>query len=142
MRTTEPLHPRSAERKRQSVAGSGRKNADDALVMALAVGGTVPAAAQHAGVSERTVYRRLHDPAFCRRVSAARAELLERAVGQLVATASCAAATLRQLLAAPADSIKLGAARSILEFGPKLRESTELEARLAALEQQSATPEP
>ena len=35
-------------------------------------------------------------------------------------------------------AVKLGAARAVLEFGPKLRESAALEERLAALEQQIA----
>jgi hypothetical protein len=37
-------------------------------------------------------------------------------------------------LKAKADTVKLGAGRSILELGNKLRESVEMEARLAALE--------
>ena len=41
----------------------GRKNADDAVLLALACGATVAQAAHRAGVSERTVYRRLKDPA-------------------------------------------------------------------------------
>jgi hypothetical protein len=47
---------------------------------------------------------------------------------------AAAAKTLRKLLKADADTVKLGAARSILELGNKLREAVELEQRLAALE--------
>jgi hypothetical protein len=46
-----------------------------------------------------------------------------------------AAAVLRKLLAAESESVRLGAARSILELGNKLREAVEWEERLAALEQ-------
>jgi len=37
----------------------GRKNADQLLLMALACGATVEAAARSAGISQATVYRRL-----------------------------------------------------------------------------------
>jgi hypothetical protein len=43
--------------------------------------------------------------------------------------------TLRGLLAGESESVKLGAARSILELGWKLKEAVELELRIAALEQ-------
>src|SRR5204863_65773 len=75
----------------QPVAGSGRGNADAALVAALAAGSTIRDAAKTAGVAERTVYRRLEDPGFRQRVNNARAELIAHAVGKL-AEASTAAA--------------------------------------------------
>jgi hypothetical protein len=42
----------------------GRKNADAALLTALAGGATVRRAAEQAEVSERTAYRRLEDAGF------------------------------------------------------------------------------
>jgi hypothetical protein len=45
-----------------------------------------------------------------------------------------AADTLRALLRAKSRSVRLGAARAILELGTRLRESVELEQRIAALE--------
>ena len=56
----------------------------------------------------------------------------------LAAGSTEAAVTLRNLLNAEADNIKLGAARSILEIGNRLREWAELEERIAALEQRIA----
>ena len=47
----------------------GKKSGDQALLLALATGTGVPKAADAAGVSVSTVYRRLHDPAFRRKVS-------------------------------------------------------------------------
>lgn len=44
------------------MAGYGRKNIDDALVVALAAGGSISFAANEAGCSESTVRRRLADP--------------------------------------------------------------------------------
>jgi hypothetical protein len=118
----------------QSVAVRGRKNADEALALALASGLTVEAAAARAGVSARTAYRRRADPAFQQHAAELRAEMVQRAVGQLADGMADAAARLRELLRAEGESVCLGAARALLELGVKLRESTELQERLAALE--------
>jgi hypothetical protein len=116
------------------VAGSGRRTADDRLALQLAAGQTVAEAAQSARISERTVYRRLEDSLFRRRVSTLRGEMVARATGRLADESSKAVATLAALLSAESESVRLGAARSILELGTKLREATEIEQRLAALE--------
>lgn len=46
-----------------------------------------------------------------------------------------AADRLRQLFAAKSEAVQLGACRALLDLGAKLRESAELEQRLAAQEQ-------
>lgn len=51
---------------------------------ALACGASAAEAAQAGGVSERTVRRRLAEPAYRRQVAAVRADVLGRIVGQLV----------------------------------------------------------
>jgi hypothetical protein len=66
----------------------GRKDADEALLVALACGATVEGAARQAGVSRRTAHRRLADPAFLRRLAAARADMVQRATGVLTNGAS------------------------------------------------------
>jgi len=81
-----------------------------------------------------TVYRRLDDADFCRRLSQLRGQIMGQAVGTLISTSTDAATTLRALLSAESESVRLGAARSILEPGSKFRESLELEERLARLE--------
>jgi hypothetical protein len=118
------------------VSHRGRKNADESLQGALAVGKTIRQAAALAGVSERTVNRRLQDTAFRRRIEELRAGMVQEALGKMADGMSDAAATLRKLLKAKGESVRLGAARSILELGSKLRESVELESRLQALEAQ------
>ena len=120
------------------MAGHGRKNTDGALVAALAGGSTVADAARLARVGETTVYRRLRDPDFKKAVVDARSEMLSRAVGTLADASTEAATTLRRLLDAQSESVQLGAARSLLEVAVKLRESEELEQRIAALEEAMA----
>lgn len=111
-----------------------RKGGDSALVAALAAGASVEAAAKSAGMSARTAYRRLEDPAIRKLIDEARAEIVARAVAKLSAASTQAADTLRRLLYSDSDFARLAAARSILELGMKFREHGEMSERLAALE--------
>jgi hypothetical protein len=108
---------------------------DDALVLALACGATVEAAARQAGCGPRTVYRRLEDAAFRTRIRDLRADMVHRASGLLTAAA---AEAVRTLLALQKDGVppatRLGAARAVIELGIKVRELSELEERVAQLE--------
>jgi hypothetical protein len=62
-------------------------------------------------------------------------------VGLFVDAATEAVKTLLELLKGHSPAaVRLGAARSVLEIGLKVREVAELEERLAALEEQVATP--
>jgi len=109
------------------------------MVASLAGGATAEEAARAAGVSTRTVQRRLLDPAFVAAIDAARAEYLSRTVAALTEHGLAATGTLVELTAAeiPA-STRLGAAKAILELGARLRESESLEQRIAALEARMA----
>src|SRR5205814_8324927 len=88
-----------------------------------------------AGVSERTVRRRLDDPAFRRLVDEARAEMLTQATAQLTGAAVAAVETLRGLLGSELGFARLGAARAILDIGCRYREQLAWAARIAALEE-------
>ena len=115
------------------VAG-GRKNADSALIAALAGGATVRDAAAAAGVGEMTVYRRLKESEFRRRLDEARAEILSGAMARLSAATTGAVETLTSLLAAESESVRLGAARSILDTALRWREQADLVERLDTVE--------
>jgi hypothetical protein len=117
------------------VAHRGRRNADEALALAVASGQTLRDAAAAAGIGERTATRRWADPAFRRRVGELRREMIGRALGRMAEGMADAAAKLRALLTAAPPAVQLGAARALLELTVRLRESVELEARLAHLEQ-------
>ena len=116
------------------MSGGARRNADPGLIAALAAGGTVEAAAKHAGVSTATAHRRLADPDFRRRVAEAQNEAVARAVARLAATSTLAADTLRALLTAESEQVRLGAARAVLDLGARLREQLDLAERIAAIE--------
>jgi hypothetical protein len=115
-----------------------RKKDEDVLLLALACGASAEAAAQKCGLSPRTVYRRLKDAAFCRRLQALRADMVQRTSGAMTAAGTESVRTLLELQKPTAPpAVRLGAARAILEIGTKLRETVELESRIAALEQLS-----
>jgi hypothetical protein len=117
------------------VAQQKKNDRDAKVLMALACGATVAAAARQTGASERTIYRRLADPAFKHELQVLRADMVQRTSGTLTAAATEAVKSLLELLKpATPHATRLGAARSVLELGVKLREAAELEARIAALE--------
>lgn len=113
-----------------------RKRNEDPLLLALACGATVEAAARQCGLSDRTVYRRLKDAEFRRRLEEVRGDMVRRSAGMLTAAAGEAVRTLLALQkeSAPA-AVRLGAARAVLEIGMKLRQVAELEVRMTELEE-------
>lgn len=113
---------------------SRSRHGDDLLIGALASGVSVEVAAKMAGISIRTAYRRLSDPAFARRLTEARDELMRQTLAELIDSASEAVATLRGLLKSPDDRVKLNAAKSTLDQLLRLRETLTLNERLVALE--------
>jgi len=122
------------------VARGCKKKGDAELVLALAYGATPENAALKAGLSPRTVYRRLKEPSFRERVHQVRTEMTERAAGMLTAASMGAIRTLMHLQeAATSESVRLGAARSVLELACRMRENVELTARLDALTAQLET---
>jgi hypothetical protein len=120
------------------MAENGRRKGDAALLLALASGQTVRDAARIAGIGERTATRRLAEPDFRRRIAELRGEMVGRALGKMADGMTAAADTLRQLLTASSDTVKLGASRALLELAVKLREAVELEERVTALERTAA----
>ena len=112
-----------------------RKKAEDQLLLALACGATVEAAARQCGLSTRTVYRRLADPEVRRALHALRGDMVQRTMSTLTAMGAEASRGLLELIkAGTAPAVRLGAIRTVLELGMKLREVVDLEERLAALE--------
>jgi hypothetical protein len=121
------------------MAQRGKRRADETLLLALACGATVEAAAAKAGVSPATAYRRLQEPDFKRRLQELRADMVQRTAGMLTAAGQEGVKTLLALQKeANPPATRLGAARAVLELGAKYRADVELEERLAALEQQLA----
>lgn len=86
------------------------------LAVALATGHSRQEAARQAGMSERTVYRRLADPNFVSQLKQFREQVENQIAFDLSNAATAAVRVLHGLCVnADTDSIKLKAANSILE---------------------------
>ncbi len=120
------------------MAKEGKRGADPKLLLALACGATAEVAARHAGVSKSTVWRRLKEPAFQAKPNKLRADMHVRVADQLTAASAEGVRTMVQLMMETnSGSVRLGAARSVVEFSTKVRETADLAVRLPELEQQS-----
>jgi hypothetical protein len=105
--------------------------------VALASGRNESEAADACGGSSRTIRTWLATlPAFGKRIGELRAQMTSAALGRLAASMCRAADALDRLAtSAESESVRLGAARAVLELGLKVKETVELEARISLLEQ-------
>jgi hypothetical protein len=117
------------------VAVGRKKKGDTELVLALACGASPENAALKAGLSRRTVYRRLADSAFRAQVADLRAELVRRTASMFTAAGMASIKTFTTLQeSAVSEAVRLGAAKAVIELGCKLREDAEFLERMAAVE--------
>lgn len=117
--------------------GRQRKQAAGVAALALATGMTVRAAARKAKIGERTLYSWCRLPSFKRLVQEIRGRLVQESIGRLSRDMSAASDVLRKLLKSKAEATRLKAATAIITLAAKLRESEELEQRVAELERQA-----
>lgn len=103
-------------------------------VAALAAGRTIAAAAREAGISERTLRRRLADTGFAAQVHAARARIIEEAVGRLAGAAAGAIETLVRLLTSANEPVVVSAAKGLLDNLLRYRAAHDLDERLTRIE--------
>jgi hypothetical protein len=108
---------------------------DQVLVAALAGGATYDRAGAAAGISARTVRRRMADPGFRARVREASSELARAVAAHLTASSVTAVDRLSVLLDGPDPRVQLAAVRLVLDAALRHREAVELEERMSALEQ-------
>jgi hypothetical protein len=98
------------------MAVNGRsRDRDEILVAALAAGMSYREAGAKAGLSERTVRRRMSESAFRERVAEQGQEYAEQVRGLLLNGGPAAANTVAKLaIGAESESVRLGAARVLL----------------------------
>jgi hypothetical protein len=88
---------------------------EDRLFEAIVSGCHIENAAAVAGISQRTAYRRLSDPAFRAQVRQAREDLRESILARLADAGHDAIDTLWRLLESEDESIRLKAAKTLLD---------------------------
>jgi hypothetical protein len=119
------------------MASDGKKGGDGLLVLCLAAGLSVAATARKAGVSARTVRRRLADPAFRTEVQETRSRMVQAAVGKLAASAGLSVQALRELARSGSlETARVSAAKTLLEFLFRGAELDVLARELEALRQE------
>lgn len=107
------------------------------LTTAVAGGQSIRAAAATCGCSESHAYHFSHTQEFKQRVNELRTEATSEALGRLSSAATAAVATLIQLLKPDNEpSIRMNAAKAILNSLGPMAELSELRARLDAIESQ------
>lgn len=113
------------------------KNNDEKILSALIATKTISAAAATSGVSERTIYSRLADDDFRAEYERRQSMTLDAACKALQEAMTDAVGVLTEIMkgvktVSPAN--RIAAARSVLDYGVKLTELTDLAARVTALE--------
>lgn len=105
-------------------------------ILALLTEPTIKAAAQKAGVGERTVHTWLDEPAFSKAYAKARREATRRAVARLQQYSDVAASTLLEVMATKTNhpSVRLAAAKTVLEMAIRAVELDDLQERVSVLE--------
>ena len=98
-------------------------------------------AARAVGVGQLTLWRWRRRPEFEAAYRAARARVVEQAIGNLQAVTGEAVAALRRNLTCGVPAVEVRAAEAILEQVMKGLHLVELEARIAALERTEAEPD-
>jgi hypothetical protein len=103
---------------------------------ALLTTNTVADAARQAGISERTAFRYLEDPAVQAAVGRGLDDTLADATRQITAAVGKALSVLETILEDPSapPTSRVAAARLILDAGPRYRQTLDLANRLAVVE--------
>jgi hypothetical protein len=118
---------------RPSEAESRRLVQDETIAAALATGRTYEEAGVLAGVSERTVARRMADPTFARTVAERRGQQVQVISGQLSSIADKAVKAVSECLDDADPRTRLAAGRLVLDLVLKFRHQNDLELAVAEI---------
>jgi len=111
-----------------------RAAGDEVLLDALATGLSYLEAGEFAGLSARTVRRRLTAPDFAAELARRRAMRVSDVTGRLVAASERAVQVLLELLESQVAGERLRSAELILNMGRRFRSDTDIDVRLSTLE--------
>jgi hypothetical protein len=118
------------------MAHQGKKQADKLLLQNLACGAPVESAATKAGVSPRTVHRRLKDADFQRQLAEIQGDSVKRTKSFLTAAGLEAVKTLVTLMGESyPPAVRLNAARVLLDKAQSYRVEEDVVARMDAMSQ-------
>lgn len=112
-----------------------RSAQDELLVAALAAGQSYAEAGDLAGISSRTVARRMSEVAFARRVADRRGEQVVAIAGRISSLTFEAIEAVRECLADSDARTRLAAARLLLDWALKFRRGEDLALAVAEIRQ-------
>jgi hypothetical protein len=115
----------------------------EAAALSLAKGSSRELAAADSGAAVRTVRSWFLLPEFTKRITQLRAEMTSQALGKLTDNMLSAVDSLGYLSRnAKSEMVRVIAASKIIEMVIKVRDATELEERIAALEERQQQSQP
>ena len=119
-------------------AGAKLTPKQEKAISALLGQPSIEAAAAAIGVNAATIYRWLHEPDLAGAYRLARWEVLQAAIERLHQASSTASEALIEIMEDRQNSAatRSRAAATVLEYSLRAKEVEDLEARIAALEQQ------
>ena len=116
--------------------GEKRSRTEEQLIAALLTHPSIEAAAESVGISPVTAWRWMKDQAFAARCREARREVMRHTMGRLQEASQEAVDCLRKLQrAGKSESVRIAAARTILDHAMQAVELEDVQQRLDALEQ-------
>lgn len=109
---------------------------DESIVSALIENGSIKAAADRLGCTVRTLYERMKKQEFKDLYAQAKAEILKTATAKLQGNLAGAVDTLSEIMndEETAKQTRVNCAVSILQYGARYTETTDILERLEALE--------
>jgi hypothetical protein len=111
-----------------------RREAQDGVILdALARGLPYREAGEMAGVSARTVRRRMSEEDFAQEVRSRRSERVSALTGQLVTGSEQAVGTLVECLAAEKQADRIRASSALLHYSERYRAQSDLQAEMAEI---------
>jgi hypothetical protein len=118
--------------------GPRQDKKSEQAIAALLTTDTICAAAEQAGVSERTLLRWLQDDDFQRAYREARRQAVQHAIVRVQRCTREAVDALAEIMTNPeaSASARVSAARSVLQLAMQAVQIEDLEARIAALERE------
>lgn len=112
-----------------------RSAQDEIIVSALTTGSSYSEAGELAGVSGRTVARRMEDTSFARLVAERRKEQVVAVAGRVSSLTTEAITAVEDCLSDESARTRLAAAKLLLEWSFKLRRDEDLDLRVAEIRQ-------
>lgn len=110
---------------------------DEAIVAALIECGSIKGAAASLQCTARTLYERMKKPEFKKLYTQAKADILKTATAKLQGNLCGAIDTLSEIMQDPeaAKQTRVNSAVSILQYGARFTEATDIIERLEAIEE-------